>query len=73
MQPGEGSGEGGNVGPAEPSQLVLDGIPEGIDQAAWARLPERERRAIRDQRGSTFAEEQRAAIRAYTRRLLAEE
>ena len=73
MQPGAGSGDGGNIGPAEPSELRVDEAPEGIDQAAWARLPERERRAIRDQRGSTFSEEQQAAIRAYTRRLLAEE
>lgn len=71
----DGSSEGlGMVAGGDPGSLVgFDAAIAGEDQAAWARLPERVRQAVRRGEWERFGEEHQAAIRAYFTALSEEE
>jgi len=71
----QGSSQGGSSGSGQKQGRELgelagfDRAAAGVDQAGWARLPERVRAAVRSGGVEKFAEEHREVIRAYFRRL----
>ncbi len=66
-----GVSAGGKTPPPTPDtgQMPAGKAPPGIDQAAWAKLSEHVRQAIRSGGSERFAEEHQEAIRAYYRKL----